>query len=203
MFASRSANAKPDNMPSTPEHAYPLENSERIRLKFGSYGIEVLENSPAIRVSSLHSTHNGINISRTFAVVAYPHIIEAEFQMEHDAIINGQSIGILFKNNGWLIDKHHQYFGEIKTSPALFNAPSHSDTASTVRSAIHAYTLIIRKDDSEFQYASIAEVHHPDFLRLQDLSEIYAADFARHRDKTGSIGNFLAVVESRILALQI
>ena len=202
MFASRSANANPDNMPSPPEHAYPLENSERIRLKFGSYGIEVLENSPGIRVSSLHSTHNGINISRTFAVVAYPNVIEPEFQMEHDAIINGQSIGMLFKKNGWLIDKHHQYFGEIKTSPALFNSSSHSDNASTVKSAIHAYTLIIRKDVSEFQYASIAEVHHPDFLRLQDLSEIYGPDFAKHRAKTGSIGEFLGVVESRILALQ-
>jgi hypothetical protein len=201
MFASRAANTKPDDIPSTRERAYPLENSERIRLKFGSYGIEVLENSPGIRVSRLHSKHDGVNVSRTFAVVAYPKVIEPEFRTEHDAIINGQSIGILFKKNGWVIDKHHLYFGEIEVPPALFSSSAHSGSTSTVMSAIHAYSLIIRKDHSEFQYASIAEVHHPEFLNLQDLSEIYGSEFAQHRDKNGSVGKFLDIVESRILAL--
>ena len=201
MFASRSANAKPDNMPSALEPAYPLENSERIRLKFGSYGIKVLENSPAIRVSSLHSTHNGINISRTFAVVAYPEVIDPAFQSEHDAIIDGQSIGILFKDNGWTLEKQHQYFGEIDVSSEHFGVASNSDYTEKVHSAIHVYSLIVKKNLSEFHYASIAEIHHPEFLDLEDLAEIYGPEFNQHRNEREKINGFLEIVETRILAL--
>ena len=74
-----------------------LGNSERIRLKFGSYGIEVLESGQGIRVSNLYSIKDGVRTNRTFAVVAYPDVIEPEFSEEHDAIINGQSIGNVFR----------------------------------------------------------------------------------------------------------
>lgn len=201
MFASRAANTKPDDIPSTRERAYPLENSERIRLKFGSYGIEVLENSPGIRVSRLHSTHNGIDTTRTFAVVAYPEVIDPAFQSEHDAIIDGQSIGILFKDNGWTLEKQHQYFGEIDVSSEYFGVASNSDCTEKVHSAIHVYSLIVKKNLSEFHYASIAEIHHPKFLKLEDLAEIYGPEFDQHRNEREKINGFLEIVETRILAL--
>ena len=69
-----------------------LGNSDRIRLKFGSYGIEVLDSDGGIRVSNLYSIDNGITTVRTFAVVALPAVIEPEFCKEHDAIINGECI---------------------------------------------------------------------------------------------------------------
>jgi len=201
MFASRATKSKPNDMPSTGKHACALENSERIRLKFGSYGIEVLENSPAIRVSSLHSKHDGINISRTFAVVAYPDVIDPAFQSEHEAIIDGQSIGILFKNNGWTLEKQHQYFGEIDVSSEHFGMSSNSNRGEKVQSAIHAYSLIVKKSASEFHYASIAEIHHPEFLKLEDLAAIYGPEFDQHRNERVKIDGFLEIVESRILAL--
>ena len=201
MLASRTANENPDQASVAEKQDLQLANSERIRTKFGSYGIDIIENSPDIRVSSLYSLHDGSRVSRTFAVVAYPEVIEPAFQKEHEAIINGESIGILFKDNGWTIGKHHQYFGEIETPPGYFIASPDAGDDATTRSAIHVYFLMVKKGDSEFQYASIAEVHHPEFLNLQDLALIYGAEFETHLEKKDRVGDFLDVIESRIRAL--
>lgn len=179
-----------------------LGNSERIRHKFGSYGIEILENSPGLRVSSLYSTHDGVKINRTFAVVAYPDSIEPAFRKEHEAIINGESIGIVFKQNGWMIEKHHQYFGEIDTPAGYFNTSSSPGGVVKNRSAIHVYSLVVKKDGSEFQYASIAETHHPDFLQLEDLANIYGPEFDSHLEKREKTGDFLDVIQSRLMGLE-
>ena len=179
---------------------YPLANSERIQLMFGSCAIEVLENDPGIRVSSLYSTHDGERINRTFAVVAYPEVIEHAFREEHDAIVKGQSIGTLFKERGWVLEKHHEYFGEIDLPAYLFSTDVQTPDLKS-RSAIHVYTLVVKKQDSEFKYASIAEIHNPEFLRLHDLVKIYGpacADAEADRDR---LDGFLALVESRIKAL--
>jgi len=185
----------------TAEQSRLLGNSKRIRLMFGSYGIEVLENSPGLRVSSLYSTHDGERICRTFAVTAYPEVIEPAFAGEHEAIIKGESIGIVFEKNGWLIDKHHLYFGQIETPHGHFRISSDTARERTTRAAIHVYALLVRKDRSEFQYAFIAEVHHPEFLQLEDLATIYGPEFENHLDGRERVGDFLKVVESRILAL--
>ena len=179
----------------------PLGNSERIRRKFGSYGIEVLENSPGLRVSSLYSTHDGKKVNRTFAVTAYPEVIESAFEKEHEAIINGKSIGIVFEESGWLIDKRHLYFGEIETPGSHFNGISQAVKFGKVSAAIHVYALVVRKNGSEFQYAFIAEVHHPEFLKLQDLAAIYGPEFENHLERKEVISDFLNVIESRVLAL--
>jgi hypothetical protein len=179
--------------------ALPPGNSERIRAKFGSYGIEVLENNAELRVSSLYSTHGGVNVNRTFAVVAYPRVIEPAFSKEHDAIINGESIGIVFKQNGWLIRKDHQYFGEIETPAAHFGLAG-AGGVSTLRAAIHVYSLSVKKGDAEFRYATIAEIHHPGYLCSEDLAWIYGEEYETHLEEREPITNFLAVIESRITA---
>ena len=201
MSASLSAQVNLGDTPPVEETARLLGNSERIRLKFGSFGIEVLESEAGIRVSNLYSTHDNVRINRTFAVVAYPENIEPAFSNEHDAIIDGQSIGIVFKNHGWVIEKHHQYFGEIELPLHHFGIASHASESGKVRSAIHVYSLIVKKGESEFQYASIAEIHHPEFLQLQDLASIFGSEFENHRDKKGEIAEILDKIESRILAL--
>lgn len=201
MSASYSLNANQASASSVDLHAHPLGNSERIRLRFGSYGIDVIVNSPAIRVSGLYSTHDHININRTIAVVAFQDIDEQAFRMEHDAITNGQSIGIVFKENGWVIDKRHQFFGTIATPRHYFSESMPAEAFDKVQSAIHVYSLLVKKAGAEFQYASIAEVHHPDFLQLNDLAAIYGSKFESHREKTPQIAEFLDIVGSRLLAL--
>lgn len=168
---------------------------------FGNYAIEVLENDSGIRVSSLYSTHDGERVIRTFAVVAYPETIEQAFSREHAAIVSGQSIGTLFKNNGWIIEKHHQYFGEINTPTGLFFGARHSESSLETRSAIHVYTLIVKKQGMRFRYASIAEIHHPEFLQLEDLSAIYGTEFANHQKEQNELAGFLATIQARINAM--
>jgi len=178
-----------------------LRNSDRIKIKFGNYGIDIIENEPSIRVSSLYSLHDGVKINRTFAVVAYPDVIEAAFKPEHEAIINGQSIGIVFAQNGWAIDKQHQYFGEIEVPPGVSGTRTLFSGIGTDRPAIHIYSLLVNKGNSAFEYALIAEVHHPDFLQLDDLVAIYGQGSNNHLTDTKSVNDFLDIVNTKIQGL--
>jgi len=180
-----------------------LRNSDRIRLKFGSYGIEVLESGTRIRVSNLYSIHEGVKINRTFAVVVYPTTIQPSFSKEHEAITKGQSIGIVFKKNGWVIDKRHQYFGKIAPMPDLSNFSKVFHDIGTAQPTIHIYSFFVNKNGSEFHYASIAEVHHPEYLRLEDLSKIYGAEFDAHQLKSKNVNDFLKIVQTKMQCIKL
>ena len=175
-----------------------LGNSDRIRLKFGNYGIEIVENGVRIRVSNLFSSANGVRTNRTFAVVMYPNVIEPAFAGEHEAIINGQSIGIVFKEHGWMIEKHHQYIGELDVRSGLSAVHSVFGDIGEVRPVIHVYSLLIKKNNTQFHYASIAEVHHPDYLGLEDLKTIYGKEFDGRLEKDRDTVDFLKIVESKM-----
>ena len=41
------------------------------------------------------------------------------------------------------------------------------------RLAVHVYSLRVSRGGVDIDYASIVEVHHPDYLELADLVEIY------------------------------
>ena len=198
MSVSRSAMTGKNEASPVDKHARALGNSDRIQLKFGNYGIEVLENSPGIRVSNLYSTHAGVKTNRTFAVVAYPAVIEPAFRTEHDAIISGQSIGIVFRNNGWLITKRHQYFGKIESSPEYPGVFSVFGDIGASQPAIHVYSLLVRKDSSEFQYAFITEVHHPEYLSLEDLEAVYGDEFDSKLKKSKDVSDFLNIVKTKM-----
>ena len=179
-------------------NAFDLGNSERIRLKFGSYGIEVLESGQGIRVSNLYSIDEGIRTNRTFAVVAYPDIIEPEFSKEHNAILKGESIGIVFRNNGWAVDKRHQYFGKVEVLFDCSNVDSVFGDIGRAQPVIHVYSLFVKKDSSEFRYASIAEVHHPGYLGLEDLNTIYGNDLIAALEKNEDVNDFLEIVKTKM-----
>jgi len=175
-----------------------LANSDRIRLKFGNYGIEIVENGLRIRVSNLYSTAAGVRTNRTFAVVMYPEVIEPAFGKEHAAIINGQSIGIVFRENGWQIEKHHQYAGELEIGSDFSAVHSVFGDIGAVRPVIHVYSLLISKNDLKFHYASIAEVHHPDYLGLEDLQTLYGKEFDGSLEKDQDTVDFLRIVEIKM-----
>jgi hypothetical protein len=194
---SASSPVMPSTKSTSPEdrHTLALANSDRIQLLFGNYGIQVLENSPGMRISSLYSIHDGIKTNRTFAVVAYPEVVAEAIKKEHQTIIGGESIGIVFRNNGWHTIKHHQYFGELEASTG------DSDTRSVfgaTRPAIHIYWLSVMKNNSEFRYARIAEVHHPDYLQLEDLKAIYRDDFNDNLVISGEVSEMLEIVKSKM-----
>ena len=42
--------------------------------------------------------------------------------------------------------------------------------------ALHVYQLLLAKDEQIFEYATIVEAHHPDYLTQSDLLDIYHYD---------------------------
>ena len=198
MLASDLANKNSSETPSVGKQASELANSDRIRLKFGNYGIEVVESDLSIRVSKLFSTVSGVNTNRTFAVVMYPEVIDPAFRSEHEAIIGGQSIGIVFKENGWLTDKRHRYIGELKSVSDFPAVHSVFGDIGAIQPVIHVYSLFIQKDNAEFHYASIAEIHHPEYLDLDELKAICGSEVDGALVKDQDTIDFLKIVESKM-----
>ena len=198
MLARDPANTNQDEILAMEMQTSGLGNSDRIQLKFGNYGIEIVENGLRIRVSNLFSTAAGVKTNRTFAVVMYPAVIDPAFSKEHKAIINGRSIGIVFKESGWLIEKHHQYIGELETLSDFSCVHSVFGDIGAVRPVIHVYSLLIKKNNNQFHYASIAEVHHPDYLGLQELQTIYGKELGGILEKDQDNIDFLKIVKTKM-----
>ena len=155
------------------ETARPLLNSERIKQKFGSYGIDVLKDDGAVRISSLYSLQQGQKVTRTLAVVVYAPGIPAQIQQQHRDIVAGGSIGEVFASSGWLVEKENLYVGEISASADFDEIYALMGESGEVDLALHIYKLSVCSQGSCFAYATISEVHHPDYLGLSALREIY------------------------------
>lgn len=198
MLASELTNTNSSEPHSVGQQTAELANSDRIKLKFGNYGIEVVESDLRIRVSKLFSTVAGVNTNRTFAVVMYPAVIEPAFRKEHEAIVGGQSIGIVFKENGWLTDKRHQYIGELESVSDFPAFHSVFGDIGEIQPVIHVYSLFIKKNNAEFHYASIAEVHHPEYLGLDELNAIYGNEVDGSLLTDQDTISFLKIVASKM-----
>lgn len=161
-------------------------NSERIAAEFGSYGVEVLQEDADVRVSNLYSGTGEERICRTFAVVRYQRSDPA-FGKEHSAIVAGGSIGAVFAAAGWEVRKTHLSIG---THAATRRLASLMHIAPGTPLAAHVYALDIEKDGRTFEYAALAEIHHPDYLTRDEVLEIYGpADESR---RPGLVAEVLA-----------
>ena len=147
-----------------------LLNSERIAARFGNYGIEVLASDPRERVSNLYSEANGERTCRTFAIVRYPAAVDPAVAAEHDEILRGGSIGAVFAAHGWQVQKTNLRYFEIDAPRRVAGLMR---VAAGTRVAAHAYELDVVKDGRSFEYALLVEIHHPDYLKRDDLPAIY------------------------------
>jgi hypothetical protein len=153
-------------------------NSERIAAEFGSYGVEVLEQDEHVRVSNLFSGDAEDKTCRTFAVVRFqPHIDEA-VPAEHAAIVGGGSIGAVFIAAGWEVRKSHLSYSETRATRRL---ASLMRIAEGTPLATDIYALDVAKGGRVVEYATLVEIHHPDYLRKEDLPAIYGAAFESPR----------------------
>ena len=151
-------------------------NSERIERLFGNYRISVLEQTARGRLSNLHSIHDSLVTCRTLATVQYHSPVPAVLRDAHREILAGGSIGATLKNHGWQVRKLTQYVGDIE-------APADARRLSTLMRipvprtlALHAYQLNAVDDDGgEYAYATIVELHHPDYLSVEALRELYGS----------------------------
>lgn len=148
-------------------------NSDLIRGRFGSYGVEVLHASERQRITNLYSDEQGQKVMRTFAVVDFAEPVPPALAEFHARIVAGESIGEVFRSANWAIDKHHIFIGElnIDTSHAVIGQSMHIELPQWL--AAHRYIFVVSKDARQLKYATITEVHHPDFLAPDDLTRLY------------------------------
>ena len=145
-------------------------NSERIAAKFGSYGVAVLAQDEAVRVSSLFTGSGEERICRTFAIVRYTERMDAGVEAEHAAIVAGGSLGAVFAAAGWEVRKTHLRYG---LQPATQRLAELMYVPEGTPLATHVYALDVAKDGRTLEYASLVEIHHPDYLTGEELAEIY------------------------------
>jgi hypothetical protein len=155
-----------------------LLNSERIAAAFGSYGIEVLEQIDGNRFSNLYSGAGDEKTCRTFAAVRYQRDMHPAVSAEHAAIVGGGSIGAVFVAAGWEVRKTHLSYSETWAPPRL---ASLLRVAERTPLATHIYALDVAKGGQVIEYATLVEIHHPDYLTREDLPAIYGPAYEAPR----------------------
>ena len=150
-------------------------NSERIEERFGSYGIEVLSHEAGIRRSNLYSVHDDIRTCRTYAVVRFVDESTPRVARAHADVIAGQSIGSTFRSEGWQIGKVTLHVGSLKMSDPDHAISKLMRLEEPVELGVHAYQLVLERDEQTIDYATIVETHHPDYLSADELETLYGA----------------------------
>jgi hypothetical protein len=174
-------------------------NSERIEQRFGSYGIEVLQSSGVLRISDLYSGSGDSRVTRTFAVVRYPDAVPPALAEAHREILAGGSIGAVLAARGWRVDKYNRAFDEVHASAGLRRMMRLQGAEEL---ALHIYVLQAAQGDVAFDYALIAEVHHPDYLSLRDVRRIYGPVPPLDATQQASLTQMRAAVALAVDALE-
>ncbi len=91
----------------------------------------------------------------------------------HSRVIDGASIGATFKAEGWGIRKETVYIGELEL-PGVSHPIARLMLLDTeLQLAAHAYELHIEKASTSLHYATIIELHHPEYLDVAQLREAF------------------------------
>jgi hypothetical protein len=153
-------------------------NSERIKERFGSYGIEVLSHESGVRRSSLYSVDGNTRICRTYAVVRFVDESTPRVAAAHADILAGSSIGATFKSTGWHIGKVTLHVGSVSLDGANHAIGELMQIDGPTELGVHAYQLVLEKDSQTIDYATIVETHHPDYMSLPELEKLYGDSIA-------------------------
>lgn len=148
-------------------------NSERIEERFGSYGVEVLSHEAGVRRSSLHSIAGNTRVCRTYAVARFEDESTSRVAEAHADVLAGRSIGSTFKSTGWQIRKATLHIGEISLNASNIQIGKLMHLDGDIDLGIHAYRLVLEKESQSIDYATIVEAHHPDYLTVAELKDLY------------------------------
>ena len=152
-------------------------NSDRIEAQFGNYGIDVIDVADRTRRSNLHSTNTDsgrpLKTCRTFSVVCIEDFQGDVVDAEHSLVMRGGSIGAIFKANDWNIYKETLHTGSLSLPHGAETIPALMRVAEGTELAVHIYRLLVNRQDFTLRYATIVEVHHPDYLGRSDLEKAY------------------------------
>jgi hypothetical protein len=148
-------------------------NSERIERRFGSYGLRVLKQQEQLRVSSLFSTAASDQICRTLAIVRYQPDMATAIADAHADILRGASIGATLREYGWQVEKTNRYLGEIAAPANAHRIDRLMRLRLPQNLALHIYDLDVSQGSHRYRYATIIEMHHPDYLAASQVRTIY------------------------------
>ncbi len=151
----------------------PVLNSERIEARFGSYAVTVLAQDGRWRISSLESLDQGITTTRTFAIVRFAEPVPIELQNTHQRILAGASLGATLQTAGWQLHKSNVDISSVVLSDCQHVIPERMRIAENSILASHVYQIVAVRSGQTLPYATIAELHHPEYLRESDLQRIY------------------------------
>lgn len=154
-------------------------NSDRIERRFGSYGIEVLASEAGLRRSNLFSLEGNTATCRTYAVVQFVEQLDERYDDAHARVLAGNSIGQTFREDGWEVRKNTVHIGTVRLPDRPTEIASLMRLAGPRDLALHVYRLGLAREDVLLEYATILEVHHPDYLTAGELRELFEHDGAR------------------------
>lgn len=183
------------------ETLIPKLNSDRIAYFFGNYGVDQipLNSSPfgECRISNLYSIHDEQKFMRTLAVVQFQQPVHQELQQVHQEILQGESIGIALRKNGWKLDKVPLYFGSISLSPQV---QSWMREEMTDQAALHIYKLVAFKGDANerINYCTIVEVHSPQYLNGEWLEALYSEQYRNFQGNSKEVNQLLEALDALI-----
>ncbi len=142
-------------------------NSDKIRERFGHYGVELLEQHTRTRLASLYSLSGEQRITRTLALTRFE-LPTHQAVSEQDAQIRaGDSIGATLRHAGWNVVKNHTTDCQVaagKRFAALGGTTLNPEDQVLVR----VYTLSVLKKDLAIDYAIIAEAYHCEHIAPTD-----------------------------------
>ena len=148
-------------------------NSERIERRFGSYGIEVLASEAGLRRSSLFSFEGNAATCRTYAVVQFVEQLDERYNDAHSKVLAGNSIGETFRQDGWDIQKKTLFIGTVRLPESRNQVGDLMRLTGARDIALHVYQLVLARENTALEYATILEAHHPEYLSAQDLRDIF------------------------------
>ena len=148
-------------------------NSDRIKERYGSYGIAIVSQDLVLRRSSLYSVDGEQRTSRTYSIVQYVGPDAAAISASHDKILGGASIGATFRDDGWDVHKLTAHIGSVSLSDMTHPVALRMRLDAPHELAMHVYELHVERGDQRLHYATIIETHHPDYMTLDDLHDAY------------------------------
>ena len=96
--------------------------------------------------------------------------------MASSKVLEGKSLGQVFRSHGWSIHKQTLHIGSVEVEGPASEVCELMRLRGTQVLALHVYQLLLVKNTQVFEYALIIEAHHPDHLSSSDLLEIYHYD---------------------------
>ena len=138
-------------------------NSDLIRTRFGSYGVDVLEQDRRQRLASLYSDHEQGRVTRTLALTEFLLPVPEPLATVDREIRAGASLGATLRAAGWQVTKSAavECLGKAGAYFAELAGPNVTPESPIL---MRAYRLAATRGDTSVDYATIAEAYHPEHV---------------------------------------